>query len=119
MKKLGLALGIGLVFLLSVAANSVKPTESNTSINNAKSANDTPTTVEVPRVQIVPAEPKQEKTWKCHDTTSYNRNDNDDNYCESSDGGGKYVPDWQACQLDPDYRPSQRGASYYNNDCNR
>ena len=53
--------------------------------------------------------------WHCHDTTSYDRNPYNDNYCEYSDGSGKYVPDSEARALDPDYTPGQAGAAYYNN----
>lgn len=53
--------------------------------------------------------------WHCHDTTSYDRNPYNDNYCEYSDGSGKYVPDSEARVLDPDYTPGQAGAAYYNN----
>ena len=52
--------------------------------------------------------------WHCHDTTSYDRNPYNDNYCEYSDGSGKYVPDSEARALDPDYTPGQAGAAYYN-----
>ena len=54
-------------------------------------------------------------TWHCYDTTSYDRNPYNDNYCEYSDGSGKYVPDSEARALDPDYTPGQAGAAYYNN----
>lgn len=54
-------------------------------------------------------------TWHCHDTTSYDRNPYNDNYCEYSDGSGKYVPDSEARALDPGYTPGQAGAAYYNN----
>ena len=53
--------------------------------------------------------------WHCHDTTSYDRNPYNDNYCEYSDGSGKYVPDSEARALDPDYTPGKAGATYYNN----
>lgn len=53
--------------------------------------------------------------WRCHDTTSYDRNPYNDNYCEYSDGTGKYVPDSEARRLDPDYVPGKAGAAYYNN----
>lgn len=53
--------------------------------------------------------------WRCHDTTSYDRNPYNDNYCEYSDGTGKYVPDSEARRLDPDYTPGKFGAPYYNN----
>ena len=53
--------------------------------------------------------------WHCHDTTSYDRNPYNDNYCEYSDGSGKYVPDSEARALDPDYTPGKAGAAYYNN----
>jgi hypothetical protein len=118
-KKLGLGLGAGMVVLLGIAANATKPTESNPAAAKAPQ-------IDSPKVNLMPLEqqPKvevapQEPTWHCKDTTSYNHNDDDDNYCVSSDGEGKYVPDWQACQLDPTYHPSQRGARRYNNDCNR
>lgn len=52
--------------------------------------------------------------WHCHDTTSYDRNPYNDNYCEYSDGSGKYVPDSEARALDPDYTPGKAGAAYYN-----
>lgn len=52
--------------------------------------------------------------WRCHDTTSYDRNPYNDNYCEYSDGSGKYVPDSEARALDPDYTPGRAGAAYYN-----
>lgn len=54
-------------------------------------------------------------TWHCQDTTSYNRNPYDDNYCEYSDGTGRYVADSEAEQLDPSYTPGKAGAAYYNN----
>lgn len=53
--------------------------------------------------------------WRCHDTTSYDQNPYNDNYCEYSDGTGKYVPDSEARALDPDYVPGKWGAPYYNN----
>lgn len=53
--------------------------------------------------------------WHCYDTTSYDRNPYNDNYCEYSDGSGKYVPDSEARALDPGYTPGQAGAAYYNN----
>ena len=53
--------------------------------------------------------------WHCHDTTSYDRNPYNDNYCEYSDGSGKYVPDSESRTLDPDYTPGKAGAAYYNN----
>lgn len=53
--------------------------------------------------------------WHCHDTTSYDRDPYNDNYCEYSDGSGKYVPDSEAQRLDPDYTPGKAGAAYYNN----
>lgn len=53
--------------------------------------------------------------WHCHDTTSYDRNPYNDNYCEYSDGTGKYVPDSEARRLDPEYTPGKSGAVYYNN----
>ena len=53
--------------------------------------------------------------WHCHDTTSYDRNPYNDNYCEYSDGSGKYAPDSEARTLDPDYTPGKAGAAYYNN----
>lgn len=53
--------------------------------------------------------------WHCHDTTSFDRNPYNDNYCEYSDGTGKYVPDSEAIILDPDYVPGKAGAAYYNN----
>ena len=53
--------------------------------------------------------------WHCYDTTSYDRNPYNDNYCEYSDGSGKYVPDSEARTLDPDYTPGKAGAAYYNN----
>ena len=52
--------------------------------------------------------------WHCHDTTSYDRNPYNDNYCEYSDGSGKYVPDSEARRLDPGYTPGKAGAAYYN-----
>lgn len=53
--------------------------------------------------------------WHCHDTTSFDRNPYNDNYCEYSDRSGKYVPDSEARALDPGYTPGQAGAAYYNN----
>ena len=53
--------------------------------------------------------------WHCHDTTSFDRNPYNDNYCEYSDGTGRYVPDSEARALDPDYVPGKAGAAYYNN----
>ena len=53
--------------------------------------------------------------WHCYDTTSYDRDPYNDNYCEYSDGSGKYVPDSEARTLDPDYAPGKAGAAYYNN----
>lgn len=52
--------------------------------------------------------------WNCRDATSYDRNSNNDNLCTSSTGEQRYVGDCAAVALDPDYHPSQRGASYYN-----
>ncbi len=53
--------------------------------------------------------------WHCYDTTSYDRNPYNDNYCEYSDGSGKYVPDSEAIALYPYYTPGQSGAAYYTN----
>lgn len=53
--------------------------------------------------------------WHCWDTTSFDRNPYNDNYCEYSDGSGKYVPDSEARRLDPSYTPGKSGAAYYNN----
>ena len=53
--------------------------------------------------------------WRCWDTTSFDRNPYNDNYCEYSDGSGKYVPDSEARALDPSYTPGKSGAPYYNN----
>ena len=52
--------------------------------------------------------------WHCYDTTSFDRNPYNDNYCEYSDGTGKYVPDSEARTLDPSYTPGKAGAAYYN-----
>lgn len=53
--------------------------------------------------------------WHCWDTTSFDQNPYNDNYCQYSDGSGKYVPDSEARALDPGYRPGKSGAAYYNN----
>lgn len=53
--------------------------------------------------------------WHCHDTTSFDKNPYNDNYCEYSDGTGRYVPDSEAVGLDPTYKPGKSGAPYYNN----
>ena len=53
--------------------------------------------------------------WHCKDTTSFNQNPYDDNYCWNSSGDGKYVPDSEARLLDPTYTPGKSGATYYNN----
>lgn len=53
--------------------------------------------------------------WRCKDTTSYDRNPYNDNYCWDSYGDGKYVPDSEAAAIDPTYRPGKSGAAYYNN----
>ena len=53
--------------------------------------------------------------WHCHDTTSFDQNPYNDNYCEYSDGTGRYVPDSEARVLDPDSVPGKAGATYYNN----
>ena len=55
--------------------------------------------------------------WHCVDTTSFDRNRYNDNYCTSSTGEGRYVRDSEACRLDPTYHPSQAGASRYNDRC--
>ena len=52
--------------------------------------------------------------WMCYDTTSYDKNPYNDNYCVSTDGRGWYVSDSQARALDPTYRPGQSGHPYYN-----
>ena len=52
--------------------------------------------------------------WHCIDTTSYNKNPYDDNYCISSTGEARYVNDSRAKALEPSYRPSKRGAARYN-----
>ena len=52
--------------------------------------------------------------WYCVDTTSYDRNAYNDNYCVSSTGAARYVSDSQARNLDPGYIPGQAGAYYYN-----
>lgn len=53
--------------------------------------------------------------WHCKDTTSFDRNPYNDNYCWDSNGDGKYVPDSEAAAIDPTYRPGKSGAAYYNN----
>ena len=53
--------------------------------------------------------------WHCKDTTSFDRNPYNDNYCWDSYGNGKYVPDSEAAAIDPTYRPGKSGAAYYNN----
>ena len=52
--------------------------------------------------------------WSCRDVTSYDRNSNNDNLCTSSTGEQRYVDDCTAVALDPNYRPGQSGAYYYN-----
>lgn len=52
--------------------------------------------------------------WSCRDVTSYDRNSNNDNLCTSSAGEQRYVDDCAAVALDPNYRPGQSGAYYYN-----
>ena len=52
--------------------------------------------------------------WSCRDVTSYDRNSNNDNLCTSSTGEQRYVGDCAAVALDPNYRPGQSGAYYYN-----
>ena len=52
--------------------------------------------------------------WSCRDVTSYDRNSNNDNLCISSTGEQRYVGDCAAVALDPNYRPGQSGAYYYN-----
>lgn len=69
--------------------------------------------VQEPRDAVVARGTKP--AWHCYDTTSYDRNPYNDNYCEYSDGSGKYVPDSEARKLDPDYTPGKAGAAYYNN----
>lgn len=56
--------------------------------------------------------------WHCVDTTSYDRNPNNDNKCTSSKGEVRYVNDSTACSLDKSYRPGQAGAYRYNSECN-
>lgn len=53
--------------------------------------------------------------WHCWDTTSFDQNPYNDNYCKYSDGSGKYAPDSEARRLDPSYSPGKSGAAYYNN----
>ena len=69
-------------------------------------------TTQEPRDAVVARGTKP--VWHCHDTTSFDRNPYNDNYCEYSDGTGKYVPDSEARILDPDYVPGTAGADYYN-----
>ena len=52
--------------------------------------------------------------WTCEDTTSFDRNPNNDNLCISSNGEKRYVDDCIAVSLAPDFHPSQSGASRYN-----
>lgn len=52
--------------------------------------------------------------WHCYDTTSYNKNPYDDNYCVNSYGNGRYAPDSVAESLDPYYRAGKAGHSWYN-----
>lgn len=53
--------------------------------------------------------------WHCKDTTSYDQNAYNDNYCWNSYGEGRYVPDSEAVAIDPTYMPGKSGALYYNN----
>jgi hypothetical protein len=52
--------------------------------------------------------------WHCKDSTSYDKNPYNDNYCTNSKGQSKYVSDSQARKLDPSYIPGQAGHPYYN-----
>ena len=52
--------------------------------------------------------------WRCKDTTSYDGYSGNDNLCTSSTGEQRYVGDCAAVALDPNYRPGQSGAYYYN-----
>lgn len=70
------------------------------------------TVTQEPQDQVIARGTKP--VWRCHDTTSYDRNPYNDNYCEYSDGTGKYVSDSEARALDPDYVPGKAGAAYYN-----
>lgn len=54
------------------------------------------------------------EVWTCWDTTSFDQNAYNDNYCESNWGKSGYFSDSQAVALDPDYTPSKLGDYYYN-----
>ena len=71
------------------------------------------TITEAPVDEVIAKGTKTE--WKCKDTTSYDRNAYNDNYCVNSQGQGKYVADSEAEALDPSYRAGKAGAYYYNN----
>ncbi len=52
-------------------------------------------------------------TWRCFDTTSFDRDAHNDNYCENEDGG-RFVSDSEAVELDPTYSPGKAGHAWYN-----
>ncbi len=54
------------------------------------------------------------ETWDCIDTTSYDKNPYNDNYCTSSYGREMYTTDSQAESLDPYYTAGTSGHPYYN-----
>lgn len=61
---------------------------------------------------------KPGEKWTCYDSTSYDGNSSNDNRCVSDMGRERYLDDCDAVKLDPDYRPSQKGAARYNG-CSR
>lgn len=54
------------------------------------------------------------EVWTCWDTTSFDKNAFNDNYCVSNWGNSGYFSDSQAVALDPDYTPGKGGDYYYN-----
>lgn len=103
---------IAIIGFFAIAGNSNnKPATNNISTNSYKSSYSKSlyTAKETEEeIEITP------EVWSCVDATSYDRNSRNDNHCTSNKGGDRYVDDCTAVSLDPEYRPSQRGASYYN-----
>ncbi|MDO4729796.1 MAG: hypothetical protein Q4A96_01185 [Candidatus Saccharibacteria bacterium] len=109
---------VAIIIALIGTAVSGASNKSSYNSSNSKTPSSTQVTPPTPKIETpkvkTPEPVELPETWKCQDDTSYDRNPNNDNLCISSKGTRKHVSDCEAVRLDPDYSPSQRGASYYN-----
>ena len=109
----GAIVTIAIVSFISIIGFASVNSNSNANSSKTTSSNNPSVVTPTPKTQPKIAVPEPE-TWTCEDATSYDRNPNNDNLCISNKGKRRYVSDCEAVGLDPNYHPSQRGASYYN-----